>query len=295
MKRPHIIVLGNEKGGCGKSTTAMHLIMSLQREGVIVGALDLDARQRTLSRYFENRERFALEKGVRLHPVLNETVAKSEFRHADDAEKDEHARFETAFVAVGTGAQVVVIDCPGSDTYLSRLAHSYADTIITPVNDSFVDVDLLARINPDTHEVEGLSLYAEMVWESRKRRAMRDKGVVDWIVLRNRVSGVDAKNKRFVEHVLQKLTKRLGFRFVPGFGERVIYRELFLKGLTLVDLKREARGKRGGNKDKPLNDGKGMSMSKVAARQELRRLMEALNLPDFKAKIELQVKKQVNA
>lgn len=290
MKRPHIIVLGNEKGGCGKSTTAMHLIMSLQRAGVIVGALDLDARQRTLSRYFENRERFAAEKGVKLYPVANKTVSRSSLRHADDAEKDERQRFEQAFVAVGTGAQVVVIDCPGSDNFLSRLAHSFADTIVTPVNDSFVDVDLLARINPDTHEVEGLSLYAEMVFESRKRRAMRDKGVVDWIVLRNRVSGVDAKNKRFVEQVLQKLSKRLGFRFVPGFGERVIYRELFLKGLTLVDLKREGRGK-----GAALLDGKSMSMSKVAARQELRRLMEALNLPDFHAKPIEVVKESVDA
>lgn len=268
MSNPYVIVLGNEKGGCGKSTTAMHLIMSLQKDGYRVASIDLDARQKTLTRYFENRARFATDKGVNLLPNPHIVVPKSEMQTVSEMEADETARFEAAMATLSQDADILVIDSPGSDTFLSRLAHSYADTIITPVNDSFVDVDLLAKVNPDTHEVEQLSLYAEMIWKSRQMKATRNRGQIDWIVLRNRVSGTDARNKRYVEGVLEKLSKRIGFRYVAGFGERVIYRELFLKGLTLVDLKKTAG-----------IGGKGLSMSEVAARQELRRLMEELKLP----------------
>ncbi len=272
MSRPHVIVLGNEKGGCGKSTTAMHLIMNLQREGYRVASMDLDARQRTLTRYFENRRRFAEEKNVRLLPNPHVVLPKSDLPTVKEMEADETRRFMKAYEELSKDADILVIDCPGSDSFLSRLAHSWADTIITPVNDSFVDVDLLAKVNPNTHEVEQLSLYSEMVWKSRQARATRDKGQIDWIVLRNRVSGIDARNKRYVEGVLEKLAKRVGFRFVAGFGERVIYRELFLKGLTLVDLKKTSG-----------LGGKGLSMSEVAARQELRRLMECLRLPSLES------------
>jgi chromosome partitioning protein len=270
LGRPYLIVLGNEKGGSGKSTTAMHIVVSLLREGWRVGTIDLDARQKSLTRYIENRRRYAEGKGskVQLPMPIELVVAKSTHRSADDAEADEKARFEEAYVSLMDQVDVVVVDCPGSDSFLSRLAHTAADTLVTPVNDSFVDLDLLARVNPNTHKVEGPSLYAEMVWKARQRRALADGGSIDWVVLRNRVGALHAKNKERVEKVLNELTKRIGIRHVSGLGERVVYRELFLRGLTLMDLK-EAGGL----------DGKGLSMSHVAARQEVRMLMDALNLP----------------
>jgi len=266
--RPYLIVLGNEKGGSGKSTTAMHIVVALLSEGYRVGTIDLDARQKSLTRYIENRRAYCAKKGVDL-PMPTETVVpKSELRTADEAEADEKARFEQAYMDLSSSVDVIVVDCPGSDTFLSRLAHTAADTLVTPVNDSFVDLDLLARVNPDTHKVDGPSLYAEMVWKARQRRAMADGSKIDWVVLRNRVGALHAKNKERVEGVLNELSKRIGIRYIPGLGERVIYRELFLRGLTLMDLK-----KSGGL------DGKGLSMSHVAARQELRKLIDALNLP----------------
>ena len=272
--RPYLIVLGNEKGGCGKSTTAMHIVVSLLREGYSVGTIDLDARQKSLTRYIENRRKYAEESGMDLPQPIELVVSRSELRTADEAEADEKRRFEEAYLNLADRVDVMVIDCPGSDTYLSRLAHTAADTLVTPVNDSFVDLDLLARVNPNTHKVEGPSLYAEMVWKARQRRAMADGNSIDWVVLRNRVSALHAKNKERVENVLNELTRRIGIRYVPGFGERVIYRELFLRGLTLMDLK-----------DSGGIDGKGLSMSHVAARQEMRMLMDALNLP-FRQKVE---------
>lgn len=266
--RPYLIVLGNEKGGSGKSTTAMHIVVSLLREGRRVGTIDLDARQKSLTRYIENRRAYSDKKGLNLPMPTELVVPKSELRTTDEAEADEKRRFEEAYVSLADNVDVVVIDCPGSDTFLSRLAHTAADTLVTPVNDSFVDLDLLARVNPSSHKVEGPSLYAEMVWKARQRRAMADGSSIDWVVLRNRVGALHAKNKERVEGVLNELTRRIGIRHVSGLGERVIYRELFLRGLTLMDLK-EAGGL----------DGKGMSMSNVAARQEVRKLVDALNLP----------------
>jgi len=263
----HIIVLGNEKGGSGKSTTAMHVAISLLARGVSVGVVDLDARQRTLSRYLENRQTFAEENSLSLAMPQCRVVARSELAQKAQAEADEAERFGAAMAELESACAFVVIDCPGSDSHLSRLAHGRADTLITPVNDSFVDLDLLAKVNPETFEVVSPSLYSEMVWEGRKRRAIKDRGTIDWVVLRNRVASLDARNKRRVGGVLEKLAKRIGFRFVPGFGERVIYRELFLKGLTLLDLR----------------DQGGMTLSHVAARQEVRSLIEALHLPGLNA------------
>jgi len=266
-KRPYMIVLGNEKGGSGKSTTAMHIVVALLREGYRVGTIDLDARQKSLTRYIENRRGYSSDKGLALPMPIEVVVPRSELRTSDDAENDEKERFEAAYISLAPKVDVIVVDCPGSDTFLSRLAHTAADSLVTPVNDSFVDLDLLARVNADTHEVEGPSLYAEMVWKARQRRAMADGGKIDWVVLRNRVGSLHAKNKERVEVVLNKLSKRVGMRHIPGLGERVIYRELFLRGLTLMDLK-EAGGL----------DGKGLSLSNVAARQEVRRLVDALEL-----------------
>lgn len=266
--RPYLIVLGNEKGGSGKSTTAMHIVVALLREGYRVGTIDLDARQKSLTRYIENRRAYCAETDTDLPMPLETVVPRSELRTSDEAEADEKARFEAAYLGLAPKVDVIIVDCPGSDTYLSRLAHTAADTLVTPVNDSFVDLDLLARVSPENHTVEGPSLYAEMVWKARQRRSIADGGKIDWVVLRNRVGSLHAKNKERVEGVLNELSKRIGIRHIPGLGERVIYRELFLRGLTLMDLKQS-----GGI------DGKGLSMSHVAARQELRKLVDALELP----------------
>ena len=267
-RRPHIITIGNEKGGSGKSTTAMHLLISLSQRGAKPACLDLDARQRSLTRYLENRRAFADEHGLKLAIPPVETIARSDASMVEDAQREERARFDDAFSRLADSHDVVLIDCPGSDTYLARYAHAHADTLITPVNDSFVDIDLLARVDPQSHKVLGPSLYAEMVWEARKWRATADGGQIDWIVMRNRVASLNARNKARVEKVLSSLQKRIGFRYVPGLSERVIYRELFLKGLTLMDL-REAAGPA---LTTPL------TMSHVAARAEVRRLVEQLRL-----------------
>ncbi len=265
-KNGHVIVLGNEKGGCGKTTTAMHLMVSLMRLGFVVGSIDIDARQRSLSRYLENRRQTALKEGVTLPQPQHVVVTRSPFNIVQEAEEDENERFSQALNRLKAANDFIIIDSPGSDTYLARLAHSHADTVITPINDSFVDLDVLATVDGQTMKIIKPSIYSEMMWEQKLQRAKRDGGSIEWIVMRNRLSNIDAKNKRFMTQVTTELSRRIGFRVAPGFSERVIFREMFLQGLTVLDIMEQV----GSNS---------VSMSHIAARQEVRDLLKTLQLP----------------
>lgn len=264
--RAHVIVLGNSKGGSGKSTTAMHIITRLLNMGFAVAALDIDGRQSTLGRYIENRHLFCEERGITLPTPTLKILVDSPQGTIKDAYDDDHARFCAALEELIHTHHFVVIDCPGNDSFMSRVAHSCADTLITPLNDSFVDVDVLARVDPNTYAVLAPSWYSEMVWEQRKKRYLKDQQSIDWVVVRNRVSHIDARNKRHVQQVLDALAPRIGFRHAAGLGERVIFRELFLRGLTLSDLKTKGLGLE-------------ITMAHVAANQEVRDLIHALRLP----------------
>lgn len=266
VSETQVICLGNEKGGSGKSTTAMHLVVAILRLGKRVGGIDLDARQKSFARYIENRTDWNRRQGLSLAIPEVRVVAPSQLENKSEAHAEEKAQFDGALRQLTKTCDFIVIDSPGADTHLSRLGHAAADTVITPLNDSFVDLDLIAHVDPETFEIKGPSLYAEMIWESRKQRALSDRHTIDWVLMRNRLSSLDAKNKRRMSDVLEKLAPRTGFRIAPGFGERVIYRELFPNGLTLLDL---------GNPDSDVQ----LTMSHVAARQELRDLLVTLNLP----------------
>jgi chromosome partitioning protein len=271
--RPYVIVLGNEKGGSGKSTTAIHIIVSLLRDGYRVAAMDLDARQGTLGGTLAARKQFVASKGIELPLPDFRPVHRSTHDHRLEAEAEDRDRFDTAFAKLSAaGAEILVIDCPGADTYLSRYGHSHADTLITPINDSFVDFSMLAKVNPDNHDIVNPSIYSEMVWEARKNRFSKDRGRIDWIVMRNRLAASEARNKRDVGETLDALAKRIGFRTLKGFGERVIFRELYLQGLTLMDV-REA------------NIGIALGLSHVAARAEVRALISAIKLPPARMKM----------
>jgi chromosome partitioning protein len=264
--RPTVIVLGNEKGGSGKSTTAIHVVIGLMRDGYRVGALDLDARQGTLAGTLAARQHFITSKSISLPMPAFASVHRSTLDNRVDAEAEERDRFNTAFAEIAQSADIIVIDCPGADTYLSRYGHAHADTLITPINDSFVDFSMLAKVDPDNHDIVNPSIYSEMVWEARKNRFSTDRGRIDWIVMRNRLAASEARNKRDVGSTLESLAKRIGFRTLKGFGERVIFRELYLQGLTLMDV-REA------------NIGIAMGLSHVAARAEVRALLSTIKKP----------------
>ncbi len=264
-----IIVVGNEKGGSGKSTTAVHLIVGLLRAGFSVACVDLDGRQGSLTRFFDLRRRYAERNGLNLPAPDLKTLLPMDVDDGFSADEmtSDLRDLGGLLRQLSTRFDAVVVDTPGSDSKRSRLAHTLADTLITPMNDSFVDLDVLATVDPETMSIERPSHYAESVWQQRKSRAHLGLKATDWIVMRNRLSSLDALSKREMAQLLEDLAKRFGFRLLPGFGERVIYRELFLKGLTIMDLKDD------------MADQKSLSMSHLAARQEVRNLVEAIRFP----------------
>jgi chromosome partitioning protein len=148
-----------------------------------------------------------------------------------------------------------------------RVSHSMADTLVTPMNDSFVDFDVLGRVDPETFEVVELSHYAELVKDARRQRRLVDNGNTDWIVVRNRLSALDSRNKRNISSGLKEIAITLGFRLAHGITERVIFREFFPMGLTALDSFDQ----------KTL--GSEPSLSHVAARREIRELLQELRLP----------------
>jgi chromosome partitioning protein len=249
---PHILVFANEKGGTGKSTCAVHVAVALSALGYRVGGIDLDSRQRTFYRYLENRAAFALRHDLEL-PTPRFAVFNG----------DSHAALDHILGGFAQDCDVIIADTPGRDDKYARTMAARATTLVTPINDSFVDLDLIGQVDPDTFAIKRPSFYAELIWETRRDRARLSGTSIDWIVMRNRLQSYEARNMRRVGQALEELSRRVGFRILPGLRERVIYRELFPSGLTLLD-----KGQLG-----PLG------ISHVAARQEIRELVAGLALP----------------
>ncbi|MEM6780259.1 MAG: division plane positioning ATPase MipZ [Pseudomonadota bacterium] len=264
----YLIVFGNEKGGSGKSTTAMHVAIGLLKQGYNVGSIDLDARQGTFTRYLRNRFQYVSRERKILLAPYHMAIERSAAENVAEQQTQEREFLSMAIAELSTNTDFIIIDTPGTDSYLSRLAHSHADTLITPMNDSFVDLDLLADVDPDTLKIKGPSVYTKMVNDQRVQKALRNGGTLDWIVMRTRLSHINAKNKRDIAELLTDISHEYDFRVAPGFGERVIFRELFLKGLTLMDLEDD--------EDTPL------TLSQITARQEVRSLISAIDPESLK-------------
>jgi chromosome partitioning protein len=263
----HVVVLGNEKGGSGKSTTALHVAVALLKAGQRVATIDLDSRQQSFTRYINNRLAWASRTGLDLELPVHCCITLGQTMQIADNESSEFEQFMAAVSAVERTFDFIVVDTPGSDSYLMRLAHSMADTLVTPINDSFLDFDVLGTVDAANYSVTGESHYAEMVRDARRKRRQIDGASTDWIVVRNRLSMLGSRNKQLVADGLKELSLRLGFRSIDGFAERVVYREFFPRGLTaLDDLNEETLGTR-------------PSMGHVTAREEVTGLLRQLKLP----------------
>ena len=277
-----VVVVGNEKGGSGKSTVAMHVAIALIKSGQPVATVDLDTRQRSLTRLVENRRAWARHVGRDLDMPEHFCFGKLDYPTAVEEAAGCKALEETVETLAGRYG-VVVIDTPGHDDYLSRVAHSLADTLITPLNDSFVDLDVLGTVHPETFRVTGTSHYAQMVEEARGRRRLQYQGVTDWIVLRNRLSVLGSRNKRLVGEGLGELSHRLNFRCVDGLAERVIFREFYPRGLTAVDDINE------------ITLGTRPTMSHVSARLEMLNLLTTIGLGNAMTAGEIAERRQAVA
>jgi chromosome partitioning protein len=263
----HVVVLGNEKGGAGKSTIAMHIAVGLMNFGQRVATVDLDLGQQTFTFYVENRRAWAKRSGTNLAIPAHFCVPRGSTRKLDENEAIEFTGFVDALTTVEQTHDFIVVDTAGADSHLTRLAHSMADTLVTPLNDSFVDLNVLGTVDPSTYTVTGESHYARLVREARQQRRLVDGVIMDWVVVRNRVSVLDSRNKLRIDGGLNELAIRLGFRRTDAIGERLVYREFFPRGLTALDnLDEDTLGTR-------------PTLSHMTARQEIMSLIQTLRLP----------------
>jgi chromosome partitioning protein len=264
---PHVVVVGNEKGGSGKTTIAMHVAVALLKAGQRVATVDLDGRQRTLTHYVESRRGWSRRSQAELELPTHFCIARVEGPMVEENEATECSDFQRAVAAAQDRHDFVVIDTPPHDSYLMRLAHSITDTLVTPLNDSFLDLDVLGTLDPVTLTVTGVSHYGELVRETRRHRRPVDGALIDWVVVRNRVSPQPSSTAPVLCGCLQELALNAGFRVAAGFNERAIYRDLFPRGLTALDDLGETM---------PGVEG---DASRLPARCEVQGLIEALKLP----------------
>jgi chromosome partitioning protein len=258
---PHVIVVGNEKGGTGKTTLAMHLAVALVRAGQRVATVDADTRQRSLTHWIDNRRdwfrRRQSEVAVAPHICLPQIEANT---------RDELQHFEQELASLRRDLNFVVIDTPSRESEVVELAHAMADTLVSPINNSFVDIDVLASVDPVTFAVRNLSHYAKAVREARRRRRSVDGMMPEWTVVRNRIAPLGSRKDCPISRNLSELAFQLGFRWLDGLAERRIYRELFPFGLTTLD-------------DFEVQGISGIYGAKAAARSEVEAFVSALRLP----------------
>jgi chromosome partitioning protein len=267
LRTAHVIVVGNEKGGTGKSTLSIHITIALLKAGFRVATIDLDVRQQTLTRFFDNRRSWAATAPWPVELPFHHAPQRGTSENVRDNETMEFAAFAEAVAAVEHAYEFVVIDTPASDSYLMRLAHSLADTLVSPVNDSYIDIDVFSRVHHDRMQRGQISQYADLVLEARRKRRLVDQGIIDWVLVRNRVASIQSNNARQIAVSLQRMAVELQFRAAEGLHDRVIFRELFPIGLTALDPIEEA-----------LRSGV-LSASHQSARREIHGLISTLQLP----------------
>ena len=248
-----IITVANEKGGVGKSTVAFHLAVALADTGHKVLAIDLDRRQQSLTRAFTNRGGTAKRLKVRL-PLPRHLLLQNQ----------SGAGLCQELARTAWDCDFVVIDAAGHDSPIARRAIALADLLVSPVNSCFVDLDLLGRFHPVSNKRQGPGCFAMMVGELRAVRTEMGMPALDWLVLQNRKRREVSKNQDRVDRALRQLSQRLEFRLGNGLFERVAYRELFLLGLTHLDLRRIPE----------------LARTKVAAATEVMALLDDLDLDE---------------
>ncbi len=267
LRTAHVIVVANEKGGSGKSTLSIHVSVALLKAGFRVATIDLDTRQRTLTRFFENRASWAADAPWNVELPYHHALDRGNSKNLRDNETAEFGAFATAIAEVEHEYEFVIIDTPATDSYLMRLAHSLADTLVSPINDSFIDVDVFSRVHHDRSQRGQVAHYADLVLEARRKRRLVDQGIIDWVLVRNRISSTQSNNARQIQTSLSRLALELQFRTTEGLHDRVIFRELFPIGLTPLD---PIEGAMRSN---------ALSASQVSARREVDALLASLQLP----------------
>jgi chromosome partitioning protein len=214
----------------------MHIIVALLKAGKRVASFDLDSNQLTLSRYISNRGDWAREQKLRLELPDHTPITEEPLYGRGPSDPATLKQFISQFKRITrkSSHDFIIIDTPGGAQHLSLVAHGMADTLITPINDSLIDLDVLVAIEPMGREPRP-STYAAAVLRALQTRRKVCGLATDWVVVRNRLELVPSRNHGRITQVLHVIQDRLGFRTAGGLLERPVYRELFAAGLTAFD------------------------------------------------------------
>jgi chromosome partitioning protein len=248
----------------------MHLAVGLIKAGRRVATLDIDFEGRTLSQYIHNRLGFAQANELALdtpaHYRVTDALSNTKSGETETAEIN---FISSAIAAAESDHDFIIIDTPSVLTKSNLFAHALADTVISPINDSFLDLDAIVPSTEMTQEI-ARSAYTAAIHRAREARELVTSRTIEWLVIPNRVfSSLDTRNERTIRMAIEEASLRLGFRIAPGIAELLVYRQLFPKGLTAFDPMEESLlGVKPG-------------ISHVLARQDLRQLTSLVNFtPD---------------
>jgi chromosome partitioning protein len=266
LKAASIVVIGNEKGGSGKSTTAMQTAIGLMRLGYKIGTIDLDARQGTLTRMLSNRFETIKRTSYDYPSPLHFPIEKHKGTTTREQEQKDRDFLMMALAELSSIVDFIIIDTPGSDSYLSHLAHAQADLILTPLSLTQFDTDVLFHLDPDTGKILRPAIYTHVILNARKA-AQRP---IQWLVMLNRLNPDRQKThyEDSLEESLKSGQEPYDFTLIKGFSERPIFHTLFAKGLSLLDVRQD--------------DQLPLTPDLLIARQEIRCVLKAINPVAFK-------------
>jgi chromosome partitioning protein len=220
-----VVAFANEKGGVGKTTLAFHTCVALCHAGKRVLAIDLDHRQGSLSHALENRD--VVSRKLRLdlpRPTWTALVQQSGSMLIQEIQR------------LGAQADFIILDLQGADSRVGRRAIAIADQLVTPVNSSALDLGLLARFDPIGGQFRRLGPFGQLISDIRSVRQSLNFPPLDWLVVPNRLQHAKSRNSERFAQALQVAAEHAQFRIADGFGERLVFRELFAMGLTALDL-----------------------------------------------------------
>lgn len=222
-----IILFANEKGGVGKTTLVFNTAIDLCNRGYRVLAIDLDFRQRSLARAIENRMASNRCLGLDL-PVPKVCVLQ----------QPSGPMLVQELNRLGSDRDVILIDAPGHDSPVARRAMALAQTIVTPINPSFFDLDVLGHFDPVSLKFRKPGPFAQAILDIRAEQMRRNLLPARWIIAKNRIRGAERSHNKRIEPMLAQLSDQLGLTIAEGLTERVAYRSLLQYGFTISDIKR---------------------------------------------------------